>query len=202
MRSFANDLDCLQALAEGQDCWPQFWDLFGGFILFELRRIGVAKDQDRDDLYQELATKLIAHDYQVIRTFLAENTGLPFIALLRTVIRSIVIDDWRRKKRWREVQLLPDWEVGQAPGAAPDANPAAVMHQSTRLTCIIEGLARELSDTYAFQVLHLRYVEEKPVNDIAKQLGLSPNAVSQRLRVYRRRLLEGYGQQLAEMLND
>ena len=63
-------------------------------------------------------------------------------------------------------------------------------------------MARELNDRHAFSVLQLRYVEDKPVNMIARQLGLSPNAVSQRLRVYRRKLLEGYGQQLAEILND
>jgi RNA polymerase sigma factor (sigma-70 family) len=202
MRKLTSDLDCLATLAAGEDRWPDFWKIYGGFIVSELRKLDVVSYAERDDFFQELATKLVSHDYIIIKRFLEGEAELTFLPLLRTIIRSIVIDDWRRNKLWQGVALQSHWDDGQGFGAATGDDPADEHYKRTRLICIFEGISRTSADKHAFQVLQLRYIDDLPVKKIAKQIGISPNAVSQRLRVYHRRLRETHSLQLSEMLND
>lgn len=195
--------EVLRALAAGHDRWPQFWQEFGKVILAEIKKYGVTNQQQREDLYQDLATKLISHDYLVIRSYLENDMGLPFSALLRTVIKSIVIDDWRRRRRWSRVLLDGSVEWAGNNGCLEGTDdPAGVLHRKTRLICLLGSLSDRLKDPSAFHIMYLRYLQENSVNSIAEHVGISPNAVSQRLRVYRRRLLSEFGPELAELIND
>lgn len=190
----AKENSCLAALCAGRDAWEEFLDLFDITLYCEFAALGIRPGAQRDDLLQELALKLLAHDWRIVRRHLAADHGCSFQAILRTVVRSIVIDEWRREQRWRQLADLAD-------EAAPAEllnnvwalDPAEAYYRETRLASILAGVVRRDRRADAFQLLYLRYVEGLPVNVIAGRLGLAPNAVSQRLRYYHRKLASIFG---------
>jgi len=179
---------CLDALTRGEDAWPRFMDLFGAFLFGELGRLEIGPGHDRDDLLQELALKLMASDWQIIRRHLDKHRGTTFRAVLRTVIRSIVVDEWRKKKRWRnQLPLDPEPSPAELLDSTWAEDPARALYRETRLICLLWQIIGNFTNVEVFRILYLRFVEGKSVTDIAGEIGVSPNTVSQRIRYYRQR---------------
>ena len=196
----AKEISCLVALCSGKDAWPRFLDLFGEVIYCELAVRGIKAGPLRDDLLQELAFKLMRHEWRIVRSFLARQTGLSFKVVLRAAIRSTIVDDWRRTRRWRSVALL-DGEIAKLPqGTEMHGDPAAELERQTRTACLMQQLAGGRAGRENYEILMLRYVDGLCVIEIAQELGLQANAVSQRLHNCRERLKRLYGAAVLEDL--
>lgn len=174
---------CLQRLRAGEDAWPEFLDLFGGLMYWEVAKHGVIAGHDRDDLLQDVALKLMAHDWAIVQRHLENHSEMTFSLVLRTIIRSCLINMWRRNKRWREMAQLDD-EPQLDEIAAPTwaCNPAQSVYRDVRLMCWLQDLAGSDRDGRNYRILYLRFIEDESVTDIAGMLGLSANAVTQRIR--------------------
>jgi RNA polymerase sigma factor (sigma-70 family) len=185
--SLEREYAVLSALCAGEDAWPEFLDLFISFIHHELAQAGIKPGHDQADLVQEIALKLVSRDFIIIRRFLKHDTGYSFKAVLRTIIRSTIIDQWRRNRRWRHVSL--DGEPALASLIASDGNPdpAFELYRESRLLSAFIYCTGS-RDSVGFRALFLRFIEEQSVEEIGRELGLSANAVSQRLRYYLRKL--------------
>jgi RNA polymerase sigma factor (sigma-70 family) len=192
------ELRCLNLLVAGKDAWREFYALYGHFMAIQLRESGVDRPQDREDVYQDVVLKLLGDERRVLRRFLEADSGLSFSTLLRTVVRSAVIDRYRRARFWRNAWFFPSSEVPHAGHSGPERD----LLREVRLHCMFTSLAQRMKDQTVYQVLSLRYITGNSVNGIAVEMGLSPNAVSQRLRVYQRRLRQDYFEDLMELLHD
>jgi RNA polymerase sigma factor (sigma-70 family) len=174
---------CLQRLRAGADAWPEFLDLFGDFMYWEVAKYGINAGHDRDDLLQDIALKLMAHDWAIVRRHLEHHAEMTFLLVLRTIIRSCMVNMWRRSRRWREMeQLDAEPRLDEIMPAAWAGDPAAAVYRDVRLMCLLHDLAGSDRDGRSFRILFLRFVEGESVIDIARELGLSANAVTQRIR--------------------
>ena len=179
---------CLRALIAGKDAWPDFIGIYSRFIYSELIKRQITNQQDQADLMQELALKLVSHDCVVIRRFLERASGFSFSAVLRPMIASIVIDEWRRGKRWCDVLLCEDEPtLQQLCRSDGDGDPAMELYREMRITSLLLKACGP-SNRQCFLTMYLRYVDDLNVNQIGARLGLSANAVSQRLGYYSRKL--------------
>jgi len=180
---------CLRCLCAGEDQWPWFMRLFERFIYGELSKYSIRPGPERDDLAQEVALKLVNHDFAVLRRHLESDSGYSFKAVLRTVIYSVVCNEWQRRKRYElPVDLAEHPAAGEIFRREWADNPARRLYREVRLTCLLQQVVGGAGKSKAFSILVLRFVEELPVNEIAAQLEMAPNAVSQQLRYYRKKL--------------
>jgi len=104
-------------------------------------------------------------------------------AWLTGIARHRILDFYRRKGRRPVIELvfsrfdeeftrrLFDLESGELPEAEMER---------TEMAKVVELVLSELPENYE-QVLRLRYVEERPVKDLAGVLGASPKAAEARL---------------------
>jgi RNA polymerase sigma factor (sigma-70 family) len=180
----------LCALISGRDVWPQFFKLFSRFIHAEMYRLGITNVHDQSDVLQELALKLCSHDCAIIRRFLLRDSGYSFRAVLRTVIRSIVIDEWRKFAKWRAVVLCEDEPaLQQVCGGRTGGDPARELYREARLASLFITACGP-GNPQGYSIMSLRYLEGISVEQIGERLGLKPNAVSQRIRYYLGKLRE------------
>ncbi len=119
------------------------------------RRVGdrhVAEDLTSDVFREALAG---------IRKF--EWRGVPFVAWLLGIAARAVADHFKRSGR----------EAGNPADGAEPADPAGVERRAM-LFQLVERLPEA-----QFRVIHLRFVEQKSIREIAEELGRSEGAVKQ-----------------------
>jgi RNA polymerase sigma factor (sigma-70 family) len=181
---------CLRRLCQGQDVWKEFLGQFGKFIYCELAKHGFPDGPDRDDLIQEITVKLISNNFAVIRRHLAAKTDFSFKAVLRTVVYSVVCNEWsRRRRRGASSADIDAHPMAKAIFERRWAdNPARQLYRDVRLNCLLQQVVGHSGNSRAFFILFHRYAEGLAVNEIAEQMEMSPNAVSQQLRYYRGKL--------------
>jgi RNA polymerase sigma-70 factor (ECF subfamily) len=92
-----------------------------------------------------------------------EWRGVPFAAWLVGIASRIVADYWKRSGR----------ETGNPAKEAEAAVPAEIEH-STMLFQLVARLPEA-----QFRVIHMRFVEQKSIREIAQELGRSEGAVKQ-----------------------
>ena len=181
--SLIKEQSCLRRLCAGEDAWPQFLDLFGELMYWEVAKCGITAGHDRDDLLQDIACKLLSHDWAIVRRHLEHHAEMTFVIVLRTIIRSCVVNMWRRNKRWSETQLLEDEPpLEDILPSAWACDPATAVYREIRLMCLLSELAGGDRDGRNFRIMLLRFVEDKSVIDIAREMDISANAVTQRIR--------------------
>jgi RNA polymerase sigma factor (sigma-70 family) len=174
---------CLRRLRAGEDAWPEFLDLFGELMYWEVAKYGICAGHDRDDLLQDIALKLMAHDWAIVARHLDHHAEMTFTIVLRTIIRSCMVNMWRRNKHWRETEQLEDEPpLADIIPCAWASDPALAVYRDVRLMCLLNDLAGNDRDGRNFRILLLRFVEHESVIDIAREMGLSANAVTQRIR--------------------
>ena len=91
-----------------------------------------------------------------------EWRGVPFVAWLMGIASRLVADHWRR--------------VGRETGN-PATDEAAVQTEVERSTALFQ-LVDRLPEAQ-FRVIHMRFVEQKSIREIAQELGRSEGAVKQ-----------------------
>jgi RNA polymerase sigma-70 factor, ECF subfamily len=96
-----------------------------------------------------------------IRKF--EWRGVPFAAWLVGIASRVVADYWKRSGR----------ETGN-PATEPEAAISDEIEQSTVLFQLVDRLPEA-----QFRVIHMRFVEQKSIREIALELGRSEGAVKQ-----------------------
>jgi RNA polymerase sigma-70 factor (ECF subfamily) len=96
-----------------------------------------------------------------IRKF--EWRGVPFAAWLLGIASRVLADHWKRSGR----------ELGN-PVTASDAAVPAEIERSAMLFQLVDRLPEA-----QFRVIHLRFVEQKSIREIAGELGRSEGAVKQ-----------------------
>ncbi len=179
---------CLHALAAGRDAWQQFIRIYGSVINAEFARKQIYCKHTQADLLQELALKLVSHDCIIIRRFLERNTGLSFCAVLRPMITSIVIDEWRRWSHWRKIAFCEDEPtLRQLSAVKTDGDPALEIYREMRLISLLLKVCGT-ANKQGFLTMYLRFIDELPVELIGTRLGVSANAVSQRIAYYLKKL--------------
>lgn len=130
-----------------------------------------------EDLAQETLVEAWRHAAK-----LNDDTGVDrwLNAIARNVCRRWARERGREaghRTRWPTDALTPD---GVPPDALTDATPVGDDLEREELAALIEEALGGLSAD-AREVLVLRYVDERPVEEIARRVGVSPAAVSMRL---------------------
>jgi RNA polymerase sigma-70 factor (ECF subfamily) len=92
-----------------------------------------------------------------------EWRGVPFVAWLIGIASRIIADHWKRMGR----------ESGN-PSSEPEAAVPAEIEHSTILFQLVYRLPEA-----QFRVIHLRFVDQKSIREIAQELGRSEGAVKQ-----------------------
>jgi RNA polymerase sigma-70 factor, ECF subfamily len=92
-----------------------------------------------------------------------EWRGLPFAAWLFGIASRIVADHWKQSGR-----------VMGNPSKEPEAAASAEIEYSTMLFQLVDRLPDA-----QFRVIHMRFVEQKSIREIAQELGRSEGAVKQ-----------------------
>jgi len=92
-----------------------------------------------------------------------EWRGMPFAARLLGIARRVLADHWKRSGR----------ETGN-PAPERDAHVRAEIERSAMLFQLVDRLPET-----QFRVIHMRFVEQKSIREIAQELGRSEGAVKQ-----------------------
>ena len=92
-----------------------------------------------------------------------EWRGVPFAAWLIGIASRLVADHWKRSGR----------EAGN-PAKGSEAAIAAAVENSTIVFQLVDRLPEA-----QFRVIHMRFVEQKSIREIAQELGRSEGAVKQ-----------------------
>ena len=180
LRTRASLLFRLQQSPADQTAWEQFVELYLPLLMHWARRLP-ARGAEPADLVQDVFVKLS----EELPTFIYEPAKGRFRGWLRTVCLN----------QWRDSQRKHAHHLGQADAALLDELAADddgleqlwnrdyttfVLREAFR---ILEGEFDALSRTVFTEVV----VHGRAVNDLAQQLGVSPNAISMRkFRVLRR----------------
>ena len=193
---------CLRQLLAGADAWPRFWDLFGRVILAELKQLGLSEPPERDDVFQELALKLLGDDLRIIRNYVSQPKRASFAALLRVVVRNLALDYLRRRERRAALPLLErDGEEGEGGAITTGGwagDPGANLN-GKRLPELLRRVTGGNGESESYRIMYLRFVEQEDVNLIAERCGLKPNTVTQRIRYYLAKLRDEYSAELEEL---
>ncbi|MBN2082501.1 sigma-70 family RNA polymerase sigma factor [bacterium] len=196
----AAELECLRELVAGWDVWPRFWQLFGAVIQGEVRKFDHYDPQLLDNVFHDLVLRLIDGDFKHIRRHLNKPHPSGFGALVRTMTRNMLIDNWRRIKRRGELELLDsDRPAGDTVSGVP-AQPAPADDTEERLRELLLNATGGDPDSIAFRILSLRFIEGESVSYIADKLAMQPNAVSHQIRYYLRKLKTHHRAELMELI--
>ena len=122
---------------------------------YVVRRVG--DRHQAEDLTADVFREALAG----IRKF--EWRGLPFAAWLMGIASRVVADYWKRSGR----------EIGN-PTKEAEATVPADAEDSTLLFQLVDRLPEA-----QFRVIHMRFVEQKSIREIAQELGRSEGAVKQ-----------------------
>jgi RNA polymerase sigma-70 factor, ECF subfamily len=122
---------------------------------FIVRRVG--DRHQAEDLTADVFREALAG----IRSF--EWRGVPFAAWLIGIASRVVADYWKRSGR----------ETG-TPAPEAEATVSNEVEQSTMLFQLVDRLPEA-----QFRVIHMRFVEQKSIREIARELGRTEGAVKQ-----------------------
>jgi RNA polymerase sigma-70 factor (ECF subfamily) len=150
--------DRLQVEAAQRDpgCFADLYEQnFYRVYAYVVRRVG--DRHQAEDLTADVFREALAG----IQKF--EWRGVPFAAWLLGIASRILADHWKRRGR----------EAGN-PAPEPDAAAPAEIERSALLFQLVDRLPEA-----QFRVIHLRFVEQKSIREIAQELGRSEGAVKQ-----------------------
>lgn len=181
---------------ELEAAWSTFYEFYSRKIRVYAFTCGVA-DEEILDCVQEVWRELLMR----LPTFQLDPCRGQFDSWLFRIVQSKTADLGRSRKRWLlqgnsdRLQTVPD-NHRSSDRALEEKEMAALTWEELRAS---------LSDC-DFQLLQLRLVEQRPVNEVAVKLGLSPQQVWYHYHRARRKLAEigakvANGQPLASAVN-
>ncbi len=184
---------CLHSLVEGEDAWSLFMELFGKCMFIELAMHRIFAGPERDDILQEVAVRLMEHDWRVVRRYIKRDMGFSFKSLLCKVVNSSVQNYRRKHKNWN-TRVEFDNSLSNRPNK--DSDPAKLVETKMTESALLSKVIGSNENREAYRILYLRFIEGESVKDIARELDSTPNAVSQRLRYYRKRVKTVLGREV------
>ena len=162
-----------QATGEDEAAWARFFELYEPAIVQFVKLRGF--ERDPDDVVQEVFVRLV-------EVFLAgrfEPGGTPFRAYLATLIRNQLVSMHRYERargEGRKVQIEEDLL------ATPEQT-AELLDLDWRLArrrAAVEHVLTRTAVSEQSKNVYRRYaVEERPIAEVAREFGLTRNAVSQ-----------------------
>jgi len=194
------ELECLKELAAGRDAWPRFWQLFNAVIKDEVRKFGHYDPQLLDNVFHDLVLKLIDRDFKHIRRHLAKPHPSGFGALVRTMTKHMLIDNWRRITRRGELELLDSDQPAGHPAGGAKAQSAPADDNEQRLRELLLRVTGDDQQSNPFRIMCLRFIDGESVSYIADALGIKPNAVSHQIRYYLKKLKAHHRPELMELI--
>lgn len=151
-------------------------------------RLGVPQS-DLEDVYQELIIKLMKKECGVIRNHLSGYSQNSFRTLLARTIVSVARDKVTgRRKRLSIFSLEERSEAGWTP-VAKDASPEELQFRERGFLHLINLIGANVGDERNLRILVLRYAHGLSVNEVAQVVGLTPNAIAQRIRYMKKKVL-------------
>ena len=178
--------------ADDHHAWDRLVGLYAPLVLYWCRRAGVA-EEDIDDVFQEVFLAVATH----IGSFKKERPSDTFRGWLRTITRSKVIDQFRRRGKDPQVlgsaaAMLAD--VVESEASASERGPDHVIERALfrRGLELIKG---EFEDR-TWQAFWRTTVEGRAPRDVADELGMSSGAV----RVAKCRVLHRLRQELGDLM--
>ncbi|MFO0877613.1 MAG: sigma-70 family RNA polymerase sigma factor [Gemmataceae bacterium] len=148
------------------EAWTRFVDLYTPMLYAWTKRLGW-QEADRADLVQEVLVRL----YRVLPTFQYDRQG-SFRRWLNTVLRNLARDLARKRHDSPGGDGLPE--------ALDGADPAVEVAEADFLRHLAGRAARLIQAEFTpatYQAFWATVVEDRPVNEVAAQLGLSVNSV-------------------------
>lgn len=162
-----------QATGEDEAAWARFFELYEPAIVQFVKLRGF--ERDPDDVVQEVFVRLV----EVFRAGRFEPGGTPFRAYLATLIRNQLVSMHRYERargEGRKVQIEEDLL------ATPEQT-AELLDLDWRLArrrAAVEHVLTRTAVSEQSKNVYRRYaVEERPIAEVAKEFGLTRNAVSQ-----------------------
>jgi RNA polymerase sigma-70 factor (ECF subfamily) len=159
-------LDRLRRSSAGE-AWERFVELYTPLLLAWCRRIGVT-DTDAADLTQAvfltLYQRLPDFQYDADRSF-------------RAWLKTILLNAWRNQVRQRASQR---GDRAVTPDDIPDTDPRLELDEAEYRAHLVRramALMRERFEPSTWRACWEFVVEERPADDVARELGLTPNAV-------------------------
>ena len=151
-----DDRERVEAAQRDPACFDELYERnFHRVYAYVARRVG--DRHQAEDLTAEVFREALAG----IRKF--EWRGVPFIAWLLRIASRAVADHWQRSGR----------ESGN-PGIETDRPAPEEIERKAMLFQLVDRLPEA-----QFRVIHMRFVEQKSIKEIAGELGRSEGAVKQ-----------------------
>ena len=153
-------------LGRGDDAaWAQFHRDYGPGIF---RQLLAATRGDHD-----LATEALQQTYlRVARSVRACDSQPGFVAWLRVVARSVLLDCWRRRQSF--------WQMLQRRHAEPTLEAEPSSEEENRILVCLDRVFAEL-DAEDRMLLEAKYFVGDDVRALAEKLSISPKAAESRL---------------------
>ncbi len=186
----------LRAVVDAQDtrAWGDFYTLYAGMIGGFARRMGLP-DADADDVTQEVL--VAAH--RALREGLYDPAKGGFRAWLHGVARRQSLARLRERRRrtraqWAGQTDSPDL-LDQLEGRPSESATLAVWREEWRYAVLNRALshAENCMPVKEYQAFVMYAIERKGVDDVARQLGITPASVY----VYKHRVLSGIREWIA-----
>ena len=174
-----DDLLVRQCLSRSEEAWQEFYSRFVALIRNVIRRHADLEPSDVQDIVQSvfLALTTALQSYE-------PGNSLPGLVCL--VAERVLIDEFRRgkaAKRDGQTEAI-DHHDGNDPGMVmvkSEMMPQDEQVEKAQLASDLEEALRAL-DPDCRRLITIRYYDERPFNEIARDLGVSENAVTVRTR--------------------
>jgi len=161
VKKAADERLLIEAAQEDPACFAELYEInFERVYAYVVRRVG--NRTETEDLTSEVFHQALAN----LKRF--EWRGIPFAAWLFRIAANLISDRWHRSAR-----EVPD-DSGQIDGA--QASPAEIEQVERRATLfrLVDSLPSEQR-----RVVVLRFVEQKSIKEVAREIRKSEGAVKQ-----------------------
>ena len=176
------------------DAWSAFWSLYGPEVARWCRSAGLPA-HDVEDVSQEVFRSVSSN----LAEFRRERPGDSFRGWLWTITQNKIRDHWRHKVRQPDAEGGTDahWKIGQVADADWD-NPASSAGGKPSPDLVRRALdcIRSTFEERTWRAFWEVVVQERPVAEVAKELGITPNAVY----IARSRVLSRLRSEFGELL--
>jgi RNA polymerase sigma factor (sigma-70 family) len=131
--------------------------------------------QEVEDFTQEIFLDLFADEGKVLRSWQPDR-GLSLLNFVGLVAERQTASILRSGKRspWKEDPTLPE-EFTQA---SPEIDPEKITASREELSLLLRRLKEELSPL-GWHLFDLLFLQELPIEEVARQTGMTPDAVYQ-----------------------
>jgi RNA polymerase sigma-70 factor, ECF subfamily len=150
------------------DAWRRFVDLYAPLLHYWASRLGLQESEAADlvqDVFVILVQKLPEFQYDPGKSF-------------RSWLRAVTLNRWRETRRRHDLPVVQG-EAGDRPGP-DDLDPAVTFWEEEYRRCIVHralALIQEEFQPTTWKAFWESVVCDRRPQDVARELGLTPNAV-------------------------